>query len=441
MCIDQSIKITLIEKIESKRAVIGIVGLGYVGLPLLLHFAEAGFHVVGFDIDSHKVDRLNRGESYIKHIGSGKLDQLYGTDKFRVTTDFSLASETDALIICVPTPLGSHQDPNLSFIITTLELLLSYLKKGQLVSLESTSYPGTTEEELRPRIEYQGFTIGTDIFLTFSPEREDPGNEQFTTGSIPKVVGGSTASCLEVGVALYGSVIERVVQVSSTKAAEMTKLLENIYRAVNIGLVNELKIVADRMGIDIWEVVDAAASKPFGFTPFYPGPGLGGHCIPIDPFYLTWKAKEYGIDTRFIELAGQVNTKMPEWVLGKVTDSLNQQGKSVKDSQILLLGIAYKKNIDDMRESPSAELIKLLQAKGAIVSYSDPYIPVFPKMRKYCFPLESVNITPALLTDMDCILIATDHDIFDYDLIRKYSRLIVDTRGRYRQVYQNVVKS
>lgn len=431
----------ILEKIASKKAVIGIVGLGYVGLPLLLRFAEAGFRVLGFDIDEAKVALLNRGESYIKHIGSGRVAKARDAGNFEATADFSRATEADALIICVPTPLGDHQEPDLSFVLNTLDSLLPHLRKGQLVSLESTTYPGTTEGELRPRIEKRGLRIGEDIFLVFSPEREDPGNPQFTTSTIPKVVGGSTPACLEVGTALYGSVIDKIVPVSSTQAAEMTKLLENIYRAVNIGLVNELKIVADRMGIDIWEVVDAAATKPFGFTPFYPGPGLGGHCIPIDPFYLTWKAKEYGIDTRFIELAGQVNTKMPEWVVGKMTDALNQQGKALKGARVLVLGIAYKKDIDDMRESPSVEIMEILHTKGAVVSYSDPHVPVFPKMRKHHFDLRSIELSPGLLSGMDCVLIATDHGAFDYELIQKNSRLIVDTRGRYRQHFNNVVKA
>lgn len=434
-------KTKLIEKIESRQAVIGIVGLGYVGLPLLLCFAEAGFRVLGFDIDSVKVAMLNRGESYIKHISTDRVAHARHSGRLEACAEFSRAAETDALILCLPTPLGAHQEPDLSFVVNTLNSLLPYLKKSQVISLESTTYPGTTEDELRPRIEKQGLRIGEDFFLVFSPEREDPGNPRFTTSAIPKVVGGSTPTCLEVGTALYGSVIDKIVPVSSTQAAEMTKLLENIYRAVNIGLVNELKIVADRMGIDIWEVVDAAATKPFGFTPFFPGPGLGGHCIPIDPFYLTWKAKEFGIDTRFIELAGQVNTKMPEWVVGKTVDALNKHEKALKGAKVLVLGIAYKKNIDDMRESPSVEIMEILSTKGAIISYSDPYVPLFPKMRKYHFSLKSVELSPELLTSMDCVIIATDHDAFDYDLIRMNSRLVVDTRGKYRGKFDNVVKA
>lgn len=434
-------KSELFNKLHSRQAIVGIVGLGYVGLPLALRFVEAGFRVIGFDIDAEKVVKLKHGESYIKHIGSAKVAAMCATGRFDATTDFSRAAEADALILCVPTPLGAHQEPDLSFVLNTLESLLPYLRKGHLVSLESTTYPGTTEEELRPRIEGRGYRIGEDVFLVFSPEREDPGNPHFTTSTIPKVVGGSTPACLEVGKALYGGVIEKIVPVSSTQVAEMSKLLENIYRAVNIGLVNELKIVSDRMGIDIWEVVDAAATKPFGFTPFYPGPGLGGHCIPIDPFYLTWKSKEYEIDTRFIELAGQINTKMPEWVVGKVMDALNGQKKALNGAKVLVLGIAYKKNIDDMRESPSVKLMELLTAKGAEVCYSDPHIPVFPKMRNYHFDLKSVEPTTALLASMDCVLVATDHDAFDYESIRNNSALVVDTRGRYRQVFGNVVKA
>lgn len=431
----------LTEKIESKTAVIGVVGLGYVGLPLMLRFVEAGFWVLGFDIDQTKIEMLKRGESYIKHIGTEKVARACTTGKFEATGEFARASEADALILCVPTPLGDHQEPDISFVINTLESLLPYLKKGQIVSLESTTYPGTTDGELRPRIESRGFTIGEDIFLVFSPEREDPGNPHFTTRTIPKVVGGSTPACLKCGVALYGSVIDKVVPVTSTQTAEMTKLLENIYRAVNIGLVNELKIVADQMGIDIWEVIDAAATKPFGFTPFYPGPGLGGHCVPIDPFYLTWKAREYGVYTRFIELAGQVNTQMPEWVVGKVMDALNAHGKALKGAEIVVLGIAYKKNIDDMRESPSVEIMEILNAKGAIISYSDPHVPVFPRMRRHHFDLRSVDLSPELLARVDCVLIGSDHDLFDYEMIRQHSRLVVDTRGRYRQAFDNVVKA
>jgi UDP-N-acetyl-D-glucosamine dehydrogenase len=426
---------------SEKKAVIGIVGLGYVGLPLLLRFAEQGFKVIGFDIDKSKIDKLNRGESYIKHLGVERILLAHKKNQFIATNDFSKSIDADALIICVPTPLSKHNEPDLSYIINTIETLLPHLRKGQLISLESTTYPGTTDEELKPRIESRGFEIGEDIFLVFSPEREDPGNLNFSTQTIPKVVGGNTPKCLEVGVAMYKEIINKIVPVSSTKVAEMTKLLENIFRSVNIGLVNELKMVADKMGLNIWEVIDAASTKPFGFTPFYPGPGLGGHCIPIDPFYLTWKAKEFGVHTRFIELAGEINTQMPHYVIEKVTEALNERKKSINGSKILLLGLSYKKNIDDSRESPSAELMELLVDKGAELQYADPFIPVFPQMRKYKSALKSVIITKEVLMDTDCVLIATDHDNFDYDLIAKYSNLIVDTRGRYKNNMPNLVRS
>ncbi len=359
----------------------------------------------------------------------------------QATTDFSRIAEVDTVILCVPTPLNKYREPDLSFVINTLESTLPYLRAGQIVSLESTTYPGTTEEELLPRIEGTGHKVGDDIFLVYSPEREDPGNPNFTTNTIPKVLGGHTAACLKVGEALYGQAIDKVVTVSSTRAAEMTKLLENIHRAVNIGLVNEMKVVADRMGIDIHEVIDAAATKPFGFTPYYPGPGLGGHCIPIDPFYLTWKAREYGLHTRFIELSGEVNAKMPAYVIEKLTNALNREGKSVKDSKILVLGIAYKKNVDDMRESPSVEIMEMLQYRGANIEYSDPHVPKFPKMRKYKFDLSSVALTPENLASYDAVVLATDHDKFDYELVKKHANLIIDARGKYRGHCEKVVKA
>ena len=426
--------------VHSKQAKIGIVGLGYVGLPLALRFAEVGFKVLGFDIDQAKVDALHEGRSYIKHIRDSVVAQ--GKERgITATTDFSRASEVDALIICVPTPLNKYREPDLSFVIDTTEALLPYMRSGQIISLESTTYPGTTDEELKPRIESRDFKIGEDIFLVFSPEREDPGNPSFSTQTIPKVVGGYTSACLEAGIALYGKVIDKVVPVSSTKAAEMTKLLENIHRAVNIGLVNEMKIIADRMDIDIHEVIRAAATKPFGFVPYYPGPGLGGHCIPIDPFYLTWKAREYGVHTRFIELAGEINSTMPQWVVDKIANALNERELSIKGSNILVLGIAYKKNVDDMRESPSVELMELLQAKGAIIAYSDSWVPVFPKMREHYFDLASVELTPERVASFDLVLIATNHDAFDYAMIQKHAKLIVDTRGVYLERMANVVKA
>lgn len=436
-----TIKNEWIQKINDKSCVVGIIGLGYVGLPLVQRFLDCGFKVVGFDIDVEKVEKLERGEAYIKHIEFKALSAAIKASRFKPTVHFNNAKECDALIICVPTPLNDYREPDLSYVTDTMDSLVPFLRQGQLVSLESTTYPGTTDEELLPRIEQCGLKVGEDVFLVFSPEREDPGNPKFSTRQIPKVVGGYTPNCLEAGVKLYEQVIDRVVAVSSTKVAEMTKLLENIYRCVNIGLVNELKLVTDRMGINLWEVIEAASTKPFGFTPFFPGPGLGGHCIPIDPFYLTWKAREYGVHTRFIELAGEVNTSMPHWVLGKVVDALNDKGKSVKHSNVLVLGLAYKKNVDDIRESPAVELMTLLQEKGAVISFSDPFIPVFPKMRRYKFDLSSTELSPEILKTFDCVLIATNHDAFDYGMIQKHAGLIVDTRGCYKDAYSNVVRA
>ena len=432
--------VSLLDRFANRSAIVGVIGLGYVGLPLALRFSEAGFRVIGFDIDQAKADAINSGESYFLHIPHAAVAAARAR-RLEATTLVSRMGEADALIICVPTPLTASREPDLSFVINTVESMLPHLRAGQLVSLESTTYPGTTEEELRPRIEQRGFKVGEDIFLCFSPEREDPGNPHFTTRNIPKVCGGSTPACLKAGVALYSQAVDQVVPVSSTRAAEMTKLLENIHRSVNIGLVNEMKIIADRMDIDVLEVIRAAATKPFGFVPYYPGPGLGGHCIPIDPFYLTWKARQYGLHTRFIELAGEINSTMPHWVVGKVIDALNVQLKSVNGSRILVLGIAYKKNVDDMRESPSVELISLLMARGAQVDYSDPHVPVFPRMRNYKLDLKSVPVTADSLGRYDLVLIATNHDAFDYELIRKNARLVVDTRGVYRQPAPNIVRA
>jgi UDP-N-acetyl-D-glucosamine dehydrogenase len=430
----------LVRKLQDRTARIGVVGLGYVGLPLVLRYAQVGYTVTGFDIDETKVARLAKGESYIERISAQTIRDALDHN-FEATTDFSRCGEVDALIICVPTPLNKYREPDLSFVIDTTDAIVPYLRKGQVVSLESTTYPGTTEEELRPRIEARGFEIGKDVFLVFSPEREDPSNPHYETKTIPKVCGGTTSACLEVGVALYGQAIDRVVAVSSTKTAEMTKLLENIHRAVNIGLVNEMKVICDKMDIDVYEVIRAAATKPFGFVPYYPGPGLGGHCIPIDPFYLTWKAREYGVNTRFIELAGEVNSGMPRWVIGKVTDALNAHGKAVRGARVLVLGLAYKKNIDDPRESPSIELMELLQEKGALVEYSDPHIPVFPRMRKHYFDTRSIDLTAETLASYDCVLIATNHDQFDYALIRHHAKLIVDTRGVYPDTAAHIVRA
>jgi UDP-N-acetyl-D-glucosamine dehydrogenase len=430
----------VVDKLRSKNAVIGIIGLGYVGLPLAIRYSEEKFNVIGFDIDNFKVNKINDGLSYIEHISSNAVASAKKSG-FEATTDFKKISEVDAIILCVPTPLNKYREPDLSFVLNTTDSIIPYLKTGQVVSLESTTYPGTTEEELLPRIEKGGLKVGENIYLVFSPEREDPGNEKYTTRTIPKVVGGQTPNCLEVGTALYAGVIDKVVPVSSTKVAEMSKLLENIHRSINIGLVNEMKMVCDKMGIDIHEVIDAAATKPFGFVPYRPGPGIGGHCIPIDPFYLTWKAREYGVHTHFIELAGEINSSMPSWVLKKIAKSLNQYEKSIKGSKVLVLGISYKKNIDDMRESPSVFLMEKLRDEGANLNYSDPHVPVFPKMREHSFDLKSVELNPTSIASYDCIVLATDHDKFDYEMIQKHAQLIVDTRGKYRTVYSNVVKA
>jgi UDP-N-acetyl-D-glucosamine dehydrogenase len=431
---------TLLQKLRDKSARIGIVGLGYVGLPLALRFSEAGFAVSGLDIDPDKVKALNAGRSYIAQIPAERIAQAVKA-KFQASADFAAAEDCDALIICVPTPLGKHHEPDVSFIVDTMAALKPHLRKGQAVSLESTTYPGTTEELVLPVMQAAGLTAGVDGFVVYSPEREDPGNKSFRTQTIPKVVSGFTPACREVAVALYSGVIDKVVPVSSLRTAEMTKLLENIHRAINIGLVNEMKIVADRMDIDIHEVIDAAATKPFGFVPYYPGPGLGGHCIPIDPFYLTWKALEYGVDTRFIRLAGEVNSRMPEWVIEKTVAALNQHGKALKGSRVLVLGIAYKKNVDDTRESPAVEIMELLRERGAEVAYSDPFVPKFPKMREHRFDLASVALTAESVGQYDAVLLATDHDGFDYALIGAKAKLLVDTRGRFRKPQDNLVKA
>jgi UDP-N-acetyl-D-glucosamine dehydrogenase len=437
---ETGVKKELIAKFKSHEAVIGIIGLGYVGLPLLLRFSEMDFPVIGFDIDQEKVDHLKNGRSYIKHINSSDIKTAF-ENKVTATTEFSQVKEADALIICVPTPLTKHRDPDISFITSTMETIKPYLREGQVLSLESTTYPGTTDEVLLPYLNDRGFNVGENYFLVYSPEREDPGNPNYTTKTIPKVCGGHTRDCLDVGQTLYEQVIDQVTTVSSTRTAEMTKLLENIHRAVNIGLVNEMKMVADKMDIDIHEVIRAAATKPFGFTPYYPGPGLGGHCIPIDPFYLTWKAKEFDLNTRFIELSGEVNSHMPDYVINKVTASLNKRSKSVNGSKVLVLGISYKKNVDDMRESPSVVLMEKLRDLGAVVEYSDPYVPKFPKMREHSFNLQSVVLEAQHISSYDCILLATDHDDFPYNDIIKYGNLIVDTRGVYLEPHPNVVKA
>tara|TARA_B100000965_G_scaffold391475_1_gene399574 strand:+ start:797 stop:2122 length:1326 start_codon:yes stop_codon:yes gene_type:complete len=429
---------TLAQRIRDGSCVVGIYGLGYVGLPLAIRFADVGIKVIGFDVDPVKVDKLNRNLSYIERIEPDTIARIREAG-FEATCDFARSTEVDAQIICVPTPLDSHHQPDLSFVERTVDSILPHLRPGQLMSLESTTWPGTTEEVLAPRLQRAGFTPGDNCALVYSPEREDPGNAQYSTAQIPKVIGGATPRCLQLGEALYAHAIETMVPVSSPRVAEMTKLLENIHRAVNIGLVNEMKIVADRMGINIHEVIQAAATKPFGFVPYSPGPGLGGHCIPIDPFYLTWKAKEYGINTRFIELAGEINHYMPHWVVQKVADALNDHGKAVKGSRILVLGLAYKKNIDDTRESPAVEIMSLLQDKGAQVAYSDPHVPSFPQKRDYHFDLHSIELMPTNISHYDCLVLATDHDTFDYGTLSKHARLIIDTRGRLQG--ENVVNA
>ncbi len=426
--------------VDGRKAKIGILGLGYVGIPLALRFYQVGYPVLGFDIDEQRIAGLNAGESPIKHIPGADIAAM-AAGAFEATANFSRIGEVEAIIICVPTPLSRHREPDLSYIVETMKAITPHLRAGQLLSLESTTWPGTTEEILRPSIEGRGFEIGKDFFLVYSPEREDPGNPDFTTHSIPKVVGGATAACRVAGERLYSVAVDKVVPVSSTQAAELTKLLENIHRAVNIGLVNEMKIIADKMNIDIFEVIDAAKTKPFGFTAYYPGPGLGGHCIPIDPFYLTWKAKEYGLSTHFIELAGEVNRDMPEWVVGKVVEALNERQKSLKGSRILALGIAYKRDVDDMRESPAVFVMEHLRDRGAVVEYSDPNVPVFPKMREHSFDLSSVELTPAAVASYDAVVLLTDHSDFDYDAILAHADMIVDTRGKYREVHPKVVKA
>jgi len=431
---------TFLDRVKSKDAVIGIIGLGYVGVPLALRFSQMGFRILGFDIDAARVERLNQGIETIKHISSDAVATMRASG-FEATTDMSRIAEADTAIICVPTPLNKYREPDLSFVTGTMESIAPHLRAGQLISLESTTWPGTTEEILRPCIEARGLTIGTNIHLVYSPEREDPGNPDFTTDTIPKVVGGSTPACLEAGLALYGEIINTVVPVSSTQASEMVKLLENIHRAVNIGLVNEMKITADRMGLDIFEIIDAAATKPFGFTAYYPGPGIGGHCIPVDPFYLTWKAREYGVHTKFIELAGEVNAAMPQFVLDKLIRALNERGKSLKGARILAIGIAYKPDVDDMRESPAVEVMELLREWGAEITYSDPWVPTFPRMRKHKFDLTSVDLTPETLASQDAAIVLTHHSDVDYAMIQKHSAVVIDTRGQYREDFDNVVRA
>ena len=437
---DKMSKENMLEKIKDGSITVGIIGLGYVGLPLFLEYASLNIDVVGFDIDKKKISSLVRGKSYIERYSDGAVATAIAGSA-QVTSKFDLIADCDAVIICVPTPLNRHREPDLSFVTSTLSSVEPFLRSGQMISLESTTWPGTTEEILVPIITNAGFAVGQDVFVVFSPEREDPGNKAFTTHSIPKIVGGVTADCLEIGQALYSLAIEKVVSVSSPRVAEMTKLLENIHRAVNIGLVNEMKIVTDQMGIDIFEVVDAAATKPFGFTAFYPGPGLGGHCIPVDPFYLTWKAREYGVHTRFIELSGEINKSMPSFVMGKLAMALNEIGKPIKNSRVLILGVAYKRDVDDIRESPSLELIDLLKKSGALVTYSDPYVSALPKTRAFDFNMAHVEVSDSMLAEQDAVIVATNHTDFDYDFILRHATLIIDTRGVYRELSNKVIRS
>jgi len=424
---------SLQSRIHDKSASVGIIGLGYVGLPLARAFVDGGFSVLGFDVDSAKVDRLRRGESYIGHVTAEVIRAMAG--RFEATDRFERLDEPDAIIICVPTPLTETREPDLSYIINSAKAIAARLRPGQLVVLESTTYPGTTRDVVLPLLEAAGPRAGRDFFLAFSPEREDPGNPNFSAHTIPKVVGGLEPRSLELAAALYGAVMVEVVAVSTPEVAEACKILENTYRAINIALVNELKVLYDRMGIDVWEVIEAAKTKPFGFQAFYPGPGLGGHCIPIDPFYLSWVARKHGVTTRFIELAGEINTAMPAYVVSKVADALNERGKPVKGSKVAILGMAYKKDVDDPRESPGFELMDLLLHKGAAVSYNDPHIPELPAMRHYPhLRMNSRPLTPEYLRSLDCVLIATDHSAYDWPWIVEHSPLVVDTRHATRGV-------
>jgi UDP-N-acetyl-D-glucosamine dehydrogenase len=430
LAVTNSLAEDLASRVEQRTARVAVVGLGYVGLPLAETFAWGGYPVLGFDVDETKVAKLRRGESYIGHICPERVAELISGGRFDATSDPARFVEADAIIICVPTPLGEAREPDLSYIVRTGEAIRPFLRAGQLVVLESTTYPGTTEDLLRPILEASGLKAGRDFFLAYSPEREDPGNRDFATRNIPKVVGGMDETSLRLAVALYEPIVEGVVPVSDTRVAEACKILENTYRAVNIALVNELKQVFAAMGIDVWEVIAAAKTKPFGFQAFYPGPGLGGHCIPVDPFYLTWVAKKYGINTRFIELAGEVNTAMPRYVVERVGGALNDDGKAVKGSSVCVLGVAYKKDVDDPRESPAFEILELLRARGARVSYSDPHIPTLPRMRHHAaLRLDSTPLTPEFLARQDCVLVVTDHSAFDYDAIVRHAKLVVDTRN------------
>lgn len=417
------------ERIRDKTAVVGVIGLGYVGLPLVREFSSAGLKVKGFDIDDKKVRVLNSGRSIIKHIAHSQVKKMVASGLFKATTNMSQLRTVDAIVVCVPTPLTQNREPDMQYVVQSSETIAKYLRKDQLIAFESTTYPGTTRELVAPILERSGLKAGKDFYLAYSPEREDPGNKNFTTRTIPKVVGGYTKKCRDLARQLYAHAIETMVPVSSLEAAEASKIVENVYRCINIAMVNELKMVFDRMGIDVWEVIKAASTKPFGFNAFYPGPGLGGHCIPIDPFYLTWKARQYGMPTRFIELAGEVNTNMPHYVISKVMEALNIRKKSLNGSKVLVLGLAYKKDIDDLRESPSIELIELLREKGAKTDYNDPYIPRTHRQRQHDLKMVSKKLSSRMLSGYDCILISTDHSDYDYAWIVKHSKLVIDTRN------------
>jgi UDP-N-acetyl-D-glucosamine dehydrogenase len=428
----------LLEKVENKTAVIGIVGLGYVGLPLVQAFMNAGYRTMGYDVDESKVEKLLQGKSYIGHITGEWIADCIKDGKFTPTADMSRLKESDTILICVPTPLSESRDPDLTYVEDTTKMIAKTLRPGQLVVLESTTYPGTTRDVMLPILAATGLTVGKDFFLAYSPEREDPGNIDFSASGIPKVVGGIDPLSAEIANAMYSRAVVRTIPVSSLEVAEACKILENTYRSVNIAMVNELKILFDRIGIDVWEVIDAAKTKPFGFQAFYPGPGLGGHCIPIDPFYLSWVARKYEMSTRFIELAGEINTSMPKYVVNRTIEALNSVGKPVRGSRIGVLGVAYKKDVDDPRESPSFKLMELLQAGGAVISYNDPHIPVLPVMRHFDVPrLASETLTPEYLSSLDCALIATDHTAYDYDFIVRYAPLVVDSRNATKHVTQS----
>lgn len=434
--------VNLENKIKNKKSIIGVIGMGYVGLPLVKTFLNKGFGVVGFDIDEKKVLMLNKGKSYIKHVTAEELKGFLNKKTFQATVDFAALERVDVIIICVPTPLDAHNNPDLSFVLKTTETISKNLRKGQVVILESTTYPGTTEEEVLPLLEAGGLKAGKDFFLAYSPERENPGDKVYTTEKIPKVVGGVTPECSRVAKTLYDQIIKKTVPVSSPKVAEATKIMENVFRSVNIAMVNEMKMIFDRMGIDVWEVIQAASTKPFGFMPFFPGPGYGGHCIPVDPFYLAWKAKEVDQPTKFIELAGEINIFMPYYVVTKTSEALNENGKSIKGAKILILGLAYKEDIDDQRESPSLKIISLLKKHGADVSYNDPYVPQASGYRDYPgLVLESVKLTGSILKASDAVVIVTAHSDYDFDWIAKNASLIIDTRNAIKKKMKNVVKA